>query len=346
MQLPPPYICLFNAFMKYGKSTFIQLTLVFALAFGLAVSCKKTNPPLLDYKRDLKFLVENLSDYARIYNKRFLLIPNNALPLISRDGTLTGGPDMDYTASITGVHVDGYNYLASKPDEPVSDATKNGIDSWLKIYKDLANPIFITDYATDQTKITEAYNGNKQKGYTSYVANSANANTIPNFPDPVNNSNSDSIFSGLLCKNFLYMPNMGSYASKSDFTAAIRSKNYDLLVIDLFFNNTSAWTKTELDSLKMKPGGQRRLVISYLSVGQAQDNRFYWEKRFADNPPLWLSEADKTNKGYYNVVYWDPDWQNFLYGNDDSYVRKILKAGFDGVFLDRMQPAYEYWEKK
>lgn len=332
--------------MKYGKSSFIQLILVCTLAIGFAVSCKKTNPPLLDYKRDLKYLVANLADYARVYNKRFLLIPNNALPLISKDATLTGGPDLDYAGSITGIHVDGYNFLSTKPDEPISDATKNGVDAWLKIYKDLAHPVFMTDYATDHMKILDAYTGNKLKGYTSYVSTSANADAIANYPDTVCWTNNDSIFSGLLCKNFLYMPNMGNFASKSDFIAAIRGKNYDMLIIDLFFNGTSIWTKTELDSLKIKPGGGRRLVISYISVGQAQDNRFYWEKRFADNPPLWLSEADKNNKGYYNVVYWDSEWQNFLYGNDDSYVRKILKAGFDGAFLDRMQPAYEYWEKK
>jgi cysteinyl-tRNA synthetase len=332
--------------MKYGKSSLIQLALVLSLSVGFAVSCKKTNPPLLDYKRDLKFLVENLSDYARVYNKRFILIPNNALPLISKDGTVTGGPDLDYAASITGIHVDGYNFLATKPDDPVSEATKNDIDAWLKIYKNLSNPVFITDYATEHTKILDAYTGNKLKGYTSYVSTAQNADAMATYPDTVSGSNNDSIFSGLLCKNYLYMPKMGNFASKSDFIAAVRSKNYDMLIIDLFFNNTSVWTKSELDSLKIKPGGNRRLVISYLSVGQAQDSRYYWEKRFADFPPLWLADADKNNKGFYNIVYWDREWQNLLYGNDDSYVRKILKAGFDGAFLDRMQPAYEYWEKK
>ena len=41
----------------------------------------------------------------------------------------------------------------------------------------------------------------------------------------------------------------------------------------------------------------------------------------------------------------DPQWQEIIYGNDNSYVKKILDAGLDGVYLDIID-AFEYFESK
>jgi cysteinyl-tRNA synthetase len=45
------------------------------------------------------------------------------------------------------------------------------------------------------------------------------------------------------------------------------------------------------------------------------------------------------------VKYWEKDWQNIIYGNDNSYSKKILNAGFDGVYLDIIE-AFEYFEEE
>lgn len=44
------------------------------------------------------------------------------------------------------------------------------------------------------------------------------------------------------------------------------------------------------------------------------------------------------------VRYWEEDWQSVIYGSDGSYLRKILNAGFDGVYLDIID-AFEYFEE-
>jgi cysteinyl-tRNA synthetase len=49
-------------------------------------------------------------------------------------------------------------------------------------------------------------------------------------------------------------------------------------------------------------------------------------------------------KGNYKVKYWDPQWQAIIYGNDRSYAKMILDAGFDGVYLDLID-AFEYYEQ-
>ena len=61
---------------------------------------------------------------------------------------------------------------------------------------------------------------------------------------------------------------------------------------------------------------------------------------------VWCAGLAENRKchGNYKVRYWDPDWQAIIYGNHDSYLAKILSAGFDGVYLDLID-AYEHFEK-
>ena len=56
-------------------------------------------------------------------------------------------------------------------------------------------------------------------------------------------------------------------------------------------------------------------------------------------------DAENPNwAGNFKVKYWNTEWQNIIYGNDNSYLKKILNAGFDGVYLDIID-AFEYYEK-
>ena len=62
---------------------------------------------------------------------------------------------------------------------------------------------------------------------------------------------------------------------------ALRNSDYDVIYIDSFYNhrafpeNQTPLTKEEIDSLKVKPDGGRRQVIAYLSIGSAEQNRWY-----------------------------------------------------------------------
>ena len=43
------------------------------------------------------------------------------------------------------------------------------------------------------------------------------------------------------------------------------------------------------------------------------------------------------------VKYWDPEWQKIIYGNDASYAKKLIDAGFNGAYLDIID-AFSYFE--
>jgi len=97
-----------------------------------------------------------------------------------------------------------------------------------------------------------------------------------------------------------------------------------------------------IPALKHSAGGEK-IVLCYMSIGQAEDYRFYWQREWKQNPPPWLDEPDGTWAGDYWVRYWNPEWQAIIYGSPESYLDKILELGFDGIYLDRVD-AYWYYE--
>ena len=95
--------------------------------------------------------------------------------------------------------------------------------------------------------------------------------------------------------------------------------------------------------LKIKLNGGSRLIIAYMSIGEAEDYRYYWDSDWNNTPPSWLEEENPNWEGNFKVRYWEAEWKGIIYGNDSSYLKKILDAGFDGVYLDIID-AFEYFE--
>lgn len=94
--------------------------------------------------------------------------------------------------------------------------------------------------------------------------------------------------------------------------------------------------------LQHSAGGGKR-VLCYMSLGQAEDYRFYWNPGCHQGPPPWLDQADVDWPGDYWVRYWQAGWQSIVYGSPQSYLDRILALGFDGVYLDRVD-AYQVYE--
>jgi cysteinyl-tRNA synthetase len=162
------------------------------------------------------------------------------------------------------------------------------------------------------------------------------------YPIAPYNVNNDNVVSLKDAKNFLYLINPGLFPDKDAFLDALRGTNYDILIIDLFYEDV-ALTAEEVASLKKKQDGGTRLLIAYMSIGEAEDYRYYWQPEWKINPPEWLEEENPDWPGNYKVRYWNTTWQRIIYGNNDSYLKKILDAGFNGVYLDVID-AYEYFE--
>lgn len=131
----------------------------------------------------------------------------------------------------------------------------------------------------------------------------------------------------------------------------------DLLVVDFARDGRSSLRPQDVAMLKRRANGQPRIVLAYMSVGEAESYRHYWRSTWAISPPSFLGDENPRWKGNYKVRYWDPAWQRLFVKPDPSetlqdkaaavlgladkpYVDRIIDAGFDGVYLDRVD-AYD-----
>ena len=77
---------------------------------------------------------------------------------------------------------------------------------------------------------------------------------------------------------------------------ALRNSDYDVIYIDSFYNHRARpedqtpLTKEEVESLKTKPDGGRRQVISYLAIGTAEQNRWYCQDDW-----IWIDPKNKNS---------------------------------------------------
>lgn len=201
---------------------------------------------------------------------------------------------------------------------------------------------------------------------------------------------------------------------------ALMASPVDVLVVDYSITGADSGRLSEatLKRLKRKPDGSRRIVLAYMSIGEAEEYRYYWRRDWiesemtggangaaaapemaAEKPaapaagtgtgirtgagistgagtgtnakppalppakhettrtpaessrpkrvlsasaPPWLGDENESWSGNFAVKYWDPGWQSLIVGGPGCYLDRIIAAGFDGVYLDRVDAYYEF----
>ena len=118
--------------------------------------------------------------------------------------------------------------------------------------------------------------------------------------------------------------------------SAIKASPYDLAVIDYGFDKdyAAAFPREVVDLMRKKPDGSRRMVLAYISIGEAEDYRYYWRNSWRLTRPEWLEPENPDWPGNYLVQYWHPEWQSLIFGSPNAYLDRIIDAGFDGAYLD------------
>jgi cysteinyl-tRNA synthetase len=326
----------------------------FLLLVTVLCACKKNDHEItttkdkltvnaaIDYKQEMRNFVIGISKYSKAINSKFAVIPQNGIQLVTIDGEHSGAPSTAYLNAIDGNGQEDLYFGYENDNQATSPAVTADIRGYLDISKAQGKKILVTDYCSTPSKMTSSYQLNGAAGYISFAADQRDLNNIPAFPAKINNENSNVITSLSQAKNFIFFINSEKFSSKASFIKAVSATNYDALIIDLYFNDT-AFTAAEINALKNKANGGKRLVISYMSIGEAENYRYYWQKAWKPGNPVWLDAENPQWKGNYKVKYWNKDWQAIIYGNDSSYLKKVLNANFDGVYLDIID-AFEYYE--
>lgn len=311
--------------------------------FILFISCSKEEYPDLNFKEEMRDFVIEISDYARIKTPGFLIIPQNGIELVTRNGEENDSLHASYLSAINGNGQEDLFYGYDKDDKATSEKESVYLQTFLDRSKNAGKVILVTDYCSAHSNMDNSYSQNSMAGYISFAANERELNNIPAYPNPIFGENSNTITRLSEIRNFLYLINDENYSSKTDFINAVTSTNYDLLIMDLFFDGTTEFTLDEIEQLKKKSNGGKRLLVSYMSIGEAEDYRYYWQSDWDESSPSWMDGENPHWEGNYKVRYWEPEWQSIIYGNENAYLDKIIYAGFDGVYLDIID-AFEYYE--
>jgi cysteinyl-tRNA synthetase, unknown class len=131
---------------------------------------------------------------------------------------------------------------------------------------------------------------------------------------------------------------------------SMRLNSADVVVMDHAQEGGKApLTQAQLAPMKTKVDGSKRAaVISYISVGEAEDYRWYWQPAWSDpaKKPDWLGDSNCAWPDNYAVKYWHPGWKKLMFGGPDSLVGRVIKAGFDGVYLDRVDMFDHYKDER
>jgi len=133
---------------------------------------------------------------------------------------------------------------------------------------------------------------------------------------------------------------------------ALVASPYDLLIVE---PTRSSKDLAEFDTagmvlrLKASTGstGNRKLVIAYVNIGQAEEWRWYWGGDWvaptadaAGTPDFLLTVDPEGWAGDYPVAFWDPRWREIAFSGEGSALSQVVDDGFDGVFMDWVE-AYD-----
>ncbi len=117
---------------------------------------------------------------------------------------------------------------------------------------------------------------------------------------------------------------------------SVNESGYEIIVMDYSYDGTDDNKYTPSEITSMKDNGIT--PICYISIGEAESYRFYWDINWETNKPLWLGNENPDWDGNYKVKFWDDDWKTIVY----SYLDEIIAQGFSGIYLDIID-AFEYW---
>jgi len=219
---------------------------------------------------------------------------------------------------------------------PTSKGLKNELLELTTPIRKKGKPVFVINYGKGQKKKEFLKKEALKTKFVSELLPSFNADrlyqTIEDYNDEDINSLSE-------VKNFLCLLNPENFSDIEEYYQALRNTNYDLLLIEVSHNNVF-FTKEQIEELKIKDNGGKRIVIAYLSIGEAEDYRFYWKKKWNKKKPNWIVKENENWEGNYIVKYWSPEWKDII----KEYQKKLDEIGVDGYLLDTVD-TYQYFEE-
>jgi len=181
---------------------------------------------------------------------------------------------------------------------------------------------------------------------------------------------------------------------------------FEVMVIDYSRDGSDErrFRPDEVAAMRRTASGGTRVLLAYLSIGEAEDYRVYWNEEWVEldlpddvakaveaardkleaalqaadargdgelaeqladqlealkakhegvtrrpnveKAPGWLGEENEEWRSNFFVKYWEKPWQDLMFGTPEALLDKIIAAGFDGVYLDRVDAYYQFIDER
>lgn len=294
--------------------------------------------PILDFREELRTLVQNISTYARTQNNRFMVITRDAGELlIKRDlqDEKIISPARTFMRSIDGIMFDGvfsgYKRVGEAPPPEVQKATQSRIER----AKRAGLAVFALDFAIKPPSIDQIYNQASKKSIVAMVAHrpAPDLTEIPSHPRRPFAENPGNVLSLSDVKNFVYIADPAGWGRQDQFALSIHDTNFDLVIVDPFAGREPL-SKSAVETLKYKKLGARRLVFARMDLGTIASYRYYWKPGWQEGSPIWIAGPYPGDPDRYFAEYWRPGFHDVMYGNDQSFLFGLIRQGYDGVLLE------------
>jgi hypothetical protein len=130
-------------------------------------------------------------------------------------------------------------------------------------------------------------------------------------------------------RNWLPILRSDRFGTKGKFIEAIANTNYDIVLVDVATRSAELLVKNDIQRLKFKKLGPRRLVLAVMPLGRAYDWRWYWQKGWEVGNPAFIFAHDEA-PGAFVTDLGSGEWRGLL----GKYLAGIMDLGFDGVMFD------------
>ena len=271
------------------------LLLFFSIAY---FSFSATNNVYKERMRDFIKELRNNTDKEKI------IITQNGNELYFKNGKI----DNKFFALTNGTTQESVYYGdVLRFNVPTSKGLKNELLELTVPIRKKGKPVFIINYGKGQKKREFLKKEALKTKFVSELLPSFNADKLY---ETIEDYNDEDINSLSEVKNFLCLLNPENFSDIDEYYQALRNTNYDLLLIEVSYNNIF-FTKEQIEELKIKDNGGKRIVIAYLSIGEAEDYRYYWKKKWNKKKPKWIIKENENWEGNYIVKYWSPRMEKY-----------------------------------
>lgn len=301
---------------------------------GEAEAPKPSTDDIPNYRAEMRAIVTELSAYGHGRNANFALLVRGGADLLTKAPreaaweqlqdkppampAPVGSLERGYARAVDGIVLDNL-YCAN--GQPVPAEQRAARLAGLRPLTEMGRQVLSIDSCAG-----DAVKQAAEDKVLQFTAADALLQAIPDRPPHENAA----LFNSLgQARNLLVNLRSDAYQTKADWLARLKQTNHDVLVIDAFHRGSESLTKAEVEALKYKRLGTRRLVLAAMPLTWASEERFYWKKEWAPGNPAFLGPRI-GDSGAYHVDFWKTEWKKIL----GSHFKGLVDLGFDGVMLD------------